>query len=498
MSIYGENPRFKLGSYINQSIRTTFDKSVSKVSYSVFDQNAGQYIRKVGNRYKVEHLIFDLTLAQKNALLAMNGTKQTYTPFYDKTNNRQVYVDAYFDPFTYFPSSYVKLVLTDVDVDSYPTLTNSGLLDYEYINGYILLDGTDDFVTTPISTLPADKFTFCATVSDYTPDDTGIRDALLSCFHSTSDFETLWMDYNAPYYRIYYHKYDANGQFTAYGRFQLSPGSDPVRKIVIQVDKTQAEGSRVKIYLNGTDITYSDSMDNTNYANTNSNPYNIGKQTKVANFLSAKLSNIILTSDATAGHIANYQAGNYTSLTNQVLWYKCNEASGDLADSSGNSNTGVVNNADATFYNPPVFSWIYQWLPQDSLSPTNPYGRLTYLTNDLTLDENAHFEYEIENEIDSEEVSITGRLHRRYITDGDDEIVQKRKFTYKCYLLDETGYTNLNVFDGQEISFFPDADDTANYFTANCDIIFLNVNSFIHADYAEIEIIPRGQLQTSS
>lgn len=72
--------------------------------------------------------------------------------------------------------------------------------------------------------------------------------------------------------------------------------------------------------------------------------------------ISGNFKNIIITSDVMdATDVSNYHTGIVASLEaidNQVVWYKCDEASGDLADSSGNGNTGIVYNAASTFYNP--------------------------------------------------------------------------------------------------------------------------------------------------
>jgi hypothetical protein len=486
MSIYGTNPRFKLGTYINQSIRTTFDKSVSKVSYSVFDQNAGQYIRKVGNRYTTEHLVFDLTLAQKNALLAMNGTKQTYTPFYDKTNNRQVYVDAYFDPYTYFPSSYVKLILTDVDVDNYPTLTNSGLLDWEYI-GYCTPDGTNDYVI--IKNNPAIGDTYSILFNLDLNNSTAELKSVLRTTGGTTGFIVYANSWNDK-------RIGVQLGSCALVSSALLPASG-FTKVAIAINKT---ANTFAMYFNGTlDSGAGKTGTIPSLNHTGMRFLELSGTWKVNNF--------ILTNDLIDGTDAtNYQNNAFTSISNQLVWYRCNETAAEMGSSpytdrmidySGNNNHGTPVNINPATFCTNYFHWIYDWTAQESLSPTNPYGRLTYSTNDLTLDD-ATLEYEIENEIDSEEVSITGRLHRRYVIDGDDEIVQKRKFTYKCYLLDETDYTNLNVFDAQEISFFPDATDTVNYYTSNCDIDFLNIGGNIHDDYAEVFIIPRGQLQTLS
>lgn len=122
-SIYGSIYRFLLGTYINQSARTVVEKTSQKVQYKVFDQYKQKYIRKLGNRYTYRYKIFDVTTAERTYLLSLNGTRQTFQPFYDTDYSASVYCDVIFNELTYFPQSFMDLTLTFVDVDTNPAIT---------------------------------------------------------------------------------------------------------------------------------------------------------------------------------------------------------------------------------------------------------------------------------------------------------------------------------------------------------------------------------------
>jgi len=287
MSIYGDIARFTLGTFINQSRRTTIKKDCKRVSYEVIDQYSQKYIRKIGNRYIYDYQVFDVTALEKIYLLSLNGTKQTFKPFYDSGYSISVYCDVYFNQYKYYPQSVIELTLTFVDIDTNPDITAIT----EWIN---------------IVKLGEEIIVFDGEVVTFTSD------------------------------------YDANS-----------------------------------------------------------------------------------------------------------------------------------------------------WLLQESLCSDSIYPKMTYLTNDYTFS-SCPMEYEQKNIIDSEEVSITGRLHRRYVLDSAGTVQQENIFKIALYNIEYTDYTTLREFDRQVIKFYPIASDTVSYFNANFSIEWL-LDTF---DYAEIEIEPIGNLTT--
>jgi len=491
MSLYGDNPRFQLGSYLNQSARTTYSKECEEVKYSVFDQDVNEYVNKIGNRYTVKHLVFDLTEVGRDLLISYNATMQTYTPFYDKTNNRQVYVDAIFDPYTYKPQSCVRLILTNVDIDPQDDIVDSGLVDYGYTpTGHYAFDGVNDYVITPIENLIID---------------TGDRYVFECDFSTTDNGEIIFLGNSAgwalkltsttnTYYKSVIQVYFGNRIYCSVSLLATVLRDGTYYHLTVgAVGTLGSTYGSVSIKIDGVEKYIGEF--NASYVQ-NGYPIWIGRTgsqyTKACN-----LNNIKLTVNNTIGGLPDEDG----------FEYPCNEAvpagsepyTGYTEDVSVYDNDGTPTNVEpnkATFFNPGNdFYWINEWLQQESLSPDNPYGRLVYLTHDVTLNEDADFEYEVDNVIDWEGVSITGRLHRRYVIDKDGLVVQRKRFIYKCYNIEVADYNNIKVFDTHTISFFPDSEDTINYYTANCGLFFLSSDSFIDADYVEIEIIPIGQLK---
>lgn len=68
--------------------------------------------------------------------------------------------------------------------------------------------------------------------------------------------------------------------------------------------------------------------------------------------ISAKIKDVLITSDIMSATEAGYfNTGNITSISNKIVWYRGNEASGNLIDKSGTGNTGTPNNITSEFYN---------------------------------------------------------------------------------------------------------------------------------------------------
>jgi hypothetical protein len=580
-SIYGSIYRFLLGTYINQSARTVVEKTSQKVQYEVFDQYKQKYIRKLGNRYTYRYKIFDVTTTEERTnllslLLSLNGTRQTFQPFYDTDYSASVYCDVIFNELTYFPQSFMDLTLTFVDVDTNPTIAPNmitvtapnggesyaigedvnitwssynitGNVDIELWKGGVFYDtivsdtANDGLYAWTIDTTYSAGADFQIKIRDtntgllsgfsdanftiyydgyYLPD--GSNDYLnnthaltwgnaytiaFSLKHPTGTILKGYPNYGGIYSFAYSYLdcYD-------YGNATLRAGDQSgnitdlsLPNGTFAVDNTEHKYIAIVNKITGYIAFYKDGnlvaeANRTVYIPTIPKEFLFGKYIGYIN--TAQVKNILITSHQfSATDITNYGSGNITAIDNKVLWYKCNEAdtgapyTDKALDSSGNGNHGTPTNiTGATFFNH-TFHWIYEWLNLESLSPDNPYGKMAYLTYEQELNISSNFEYEVENAIDYEGLSITGKLHRRYVADADGNIVQNIKFLYKCYNLEEADYNNMILFDGKEIKFYPDS-DASDYYTAFCSIVFLNMNEFIHSDYAEIEIVPRGILTT--
>jgi hypothetical protein len=489
MGIYGNNPRFTLGSYVNQSARTTYSKDVKKVEYSVLDQDSGKYTRKVGNRYIIKHLIFDLSEYDRNLLLSYNATIQTYTPFYDKTNNRQVYVDAYFDPWTKFPSSFVSITLTDVEIDPLSAITNSGLSDWEWIS-YYLPDGSNDYLNNTHALTWGNAYTIA-----------------FSLKHPTGTILKGYPNYGGIYSFAYSYLdcYD-------YGNATLRAGDQSgnitdlsLPNGTFAVDNTEHKYIAIVNKITGYIAFYKDGnlvaeANRTVYIPTIPKEFLFGKYIGYIN--TAQVKNILITSHQfSATDITNYGSGNITAIDNKVLWYKCNEAdtgapyTDKALDSSGNGNHGTpVNITGATFFNQTGTgshiagseTFISQSL-QPSLCPDSIMPKVVFGAYEYTFD-NIQLEYEKRNMIDWEAESITGRLHRRYLTDASGNIRQESAIKITMFDISDSEYTLISRFDRQIVEYYPHASDGSSLYLAHFSVEWLT-DTF---DFAEIMIEPIG------
>jgi len=228
--------------------------------------------------------------------------------------------------------------------ENWDTQTNFMRQSNTVPDGYIFPDGTDDYVQTTQSNF-SDTVSIAFTYANW-----------IYTFPGKSEF----MRSDSVKFRIYA---DATSPATPPNVLRVKSGKYETRNwkssntipyndnswhtIVITIDYTS---NTCKIYFDGVeDSGVATTTTQTNEAFTSLQFFN-------NKYTTGKFKNIIITSDVMdATDIANYHTGTLASLTaidNKLLWYKCNEASGNLADSSGNANTGTVYNASASFYNP--------------------------------------------------------------------------------------------------------------------------------------------------
>jgi hypothetical protein len=580
-SIYGSIYRFLLGTYINQSARTVVEKTSQKVQYEVFDQYKQKYIRKLGNRYTYRYKIFDVTTTEERTnllslLLSLNGTRQTFQPFYDTDYSASVYCDVIFNELTYFPQSFMDLTLTFVDVDTNPAIapntitvtapnggesyaigeavnitwssynitgnvdielwkagvfydtivsdtdndgayawtidtdysagadyqikirdTNTGLLsgfsdanfsiDYD---GYYLSDGSNDNVIPKSKINLTDLWSICFTINL-----NGSSVGTKAVIKSTGGTTGLAIYCNNTYAGLVAVQMGGNAIYSSAGKL----AANAFTKVCIIVNKV---AGTYKIYFDGvedTGVRIAGSIPTLNYTslnilNANSDAW------KVKQF-------VFTNTNITAAEIAlynNYQCGSIAGL---LAWYKCNEAdtgapyTDKALDSSGNGNHGTpVNITGATFFNQTGTgshiagseTFISQSL-QPSLCPDSIMPKVVFGAYEYTFD-NIQLEYEKRNMIDWEAESITGRLHRRYLTDASGNIRQESAIKITMFDISDSDYTELSRFDRQIVEYYPHASDGSSLYLAHFSVEWLT-DTF---DFAEITIEPIGNLTSMS
>jgi hypothetical protein len=184
-----------------------------------------------------------------------------------------------------------------------------------------------------------------------------------------------------------------------------------------------------------------------------------------------------------------------------MIWYKCNEAdtgapyTDKALDSSGNGNHGTPTNiTGATFFNQTGTgshiagseTFISQSL-QPSLCPDSIMPKVVFGAYEYTFD-NIQLEYEKRNMIDWEAESITGRLHRRYLTDASGNIRQESAIKITMFDISDSEYTLISRFDRQIVEYYPHASDGSSLYLAHFSVEWLT-DTF---DFAEIMIEPIG------
>ena len=369
MAIRGTNPRFILGSYICEASRVAWNMSADKVEYSVKDQYKDEYTRKIGNRYSNAYEIFDFTPAEKTLLLGYNGTRQTFTQYFDGDCDKTVYCDIYYDAIAYYPTGVIKVVLTDLDVTAESTKVygDSGRTEVK-TDGYLKFDGTDDYVDLPTSLNDlGNKFTI-----SFWYNTGGVDISTFQWIFGHRDGDPAVYVYMTTSGRIAFELRKTNGvilqkgevfsEISANGNVNTNGGT--WRNVICAFDSTLSNADdRMKIYMDGIDVTdIQTTVEQNAEYNISSGNFNIGSYhylTTRQYFYGRQLRNFIMKKDAfTAQERADFIAEKFNAITNIEAWYRGNDAdagapwTGNVADSSGNGNHATPVNIDgATFFN---------------------------------------------------------------------------------------------------------------------------------------------------
>jgi hypothetical protein len=235
-------------------------------------------------------------------------------------------------------------------------------IDYD---GYYLFDGSNDYVTTPILTTGTSQYTIAFRyIQPVFVGDT--YEFVLNGRVNGNNLEDVRFEYISGLIgcRIAYYKRYAAGTTTHINSSIITP-DDNWHTCIIVVNRTLTANDRVKIYIDGSDVTsVANADDGTDFVSTKK--YDIGVYRSPSEtginfdyYFSGSLSHFLLVSHAfSATDITNYESKNISAIDNKVLWYKCNDAdtgapyTGKTLDSSGNGNHGTpVNINGATFFN---------------------------------------------------------------------------------------------------------------------------------------------------
>ena len=474
-TIRGEKPkRFILGTYVNQSQRTTWDQpEPKKVEYFVQDQYENNYIRKVGNRYTNIYEIFDFSEDEKTELLAFNGTTQNYYQCFDTdidgaTAYKIVYCDVYFMPYKYYPKPHILVILTDRDVTDEPN--NSYIASSRSEDeGWISPNGTDQYAGVAYTQTPLATYSIWVNIPDF-----------------SSNRSVL----NANRYDI------DNGQYISDAIYITTSGT--IKALVKDSGSYQwLESSIISTGWHHIAVTYKDTStqeqklyvdavleDSTNwtYQRTNETIEYLFIARKQNNGLwLADYGNSLIRKIAIFDNVKNlseiqsiYNNGITLTDSNLQIYYECNEQSGDLIDLSGNSRDATVENTNSSFYNPS-----YTWNIDNSVTIGIPNPRFVYddgvtvhdySFNSLNKMPTREIFYKIKNKIDWEDESITGRLHRRYVYDSTGNIVQDIEFVIEKHNLDRDEYDLLKKFDGADgMEIYPISADS-DYYLSTCSM----------------------------
>ena len=204
-------------------------------------------------------------------------------------------------------------------------------------DGYVTPDGTDDYVAIPLTALNTEYSMSINIDCGGVAHGAGYRWIL-----NTNGSQTI----NFGLYQgrpIFFYE----GAAANYILSSVTLNTSGWYRITVTVNHTTQES---KIYINGTEDTGA-----VEYGTIPLTAPSFATYCRFAyqSIAGTKLKHFLIT-DAipSATEIGYYNSGNISDITNQLLWYKCNEASGDLIDSSGNGNDGTPTNTDSSFYNP--------------------------------------------------------------------------------------------------------------------------------------------------
>ena len=494
--------------FINTSQRTTYDKDSKDVSYTVYDQYKGKYIRKLGTRYTHKYTLFDFTPEQLTQLKLWNTKIATFTQFYDSTNELDVYLDIHYNPYSNNPKSCISIILTEIEVNTNPDIVCKSCAT----TGYYLFDGYtgNDYINSPISS--TDTGTTFSIAFTFKNMETGGTYKNLFTPQNSSGYRSSWYIFAGASSSQFYFKND--GTTVSSSNYAI-PSDTDWHTFIITVDLTS---QKVDMYIDGVSVlsstgvipTTNNAFDTINLFNKDNNNIGAGIVKEIKNIM---IFRDLLTSD----DVSYYDLGCFdkmslspTNPSECLIYFKCNEPVIDLGtspytnktiDYSNNNNHGTpVNITPATFCNEgtdPSDNNIYSI--EDNIMPVSMYPKMIYGSDSYSFDsedmkvttlEDVNFS----NMIDYDLVSGTGKLHRSYIKDANNEPVIQTKFKYRKYNVELTDYEDLRIYDRQLISFYPFL-SSADNFTANCSIFFPVLNGNILSNYAEIEIDCIGNIK---
>lgn len=223
--------------------------------------------------------------------------------------------------------------------------------DVLYERGFVTPDGTDDYVTTNCN--PSASMT--KTFAWFYNSASFANGIVFGNYTSGTVYEWLY-HYNNT---IRYMKRNAGDSDYQTVLSATTPVTDGAwHSIVVVIDLSQAVvASRCRMWFDGVEKTMlvsANPLDQTPYSSTNG--YSLFARNSVTGYTdflpTQDIKHVIYAEEAwDQTKINRFHAENIQAADTE-MWLKCNDASGNLIDSSGNGNDGVPTNTDSTFYNP--------------------------------------------------------------------------------------------------------------------------------------------------